>query len=191
MPAGPCEQAADHQRQGGRGRDRRRAARRRGRCAWRGAGRRRGSCPSRRRYRGARGHARIDRVHDHRDDEVQAQVHRHDDHDDLERLAVLVDRRVGDRDQVGIADHDRERRVLDQVHVLARERRDREAQRLRKDRPGHRLAARHAECERRHATGPRDRLHAGADQLGDRGRREEREAEPEREEFRLSATRRR
>src|SRR5664279_781054 len=48
-------------------------------------------------------HARVDRVHEQGHDQIQRQVDRHDDDDDLERLAVLVDRRVADRDQVRIA----------------------------------------------------------------------------------------
>ena len=70
------------------------------------------------------------------------EIDRHGDGDDLDRLAGLVERGAGkDRDQVGIADGDRERGVLGQVEILVGQRRDDHAQRLRQDHEAQRLAA--------------------------------------------------
>src|SRR3954452_14325906 len=64
--------------------------------------------------------ARIVPVHEEADAEADGEKHRHDQSNCLDRLAGLVQRRVGDRDHVLIADRHRERGVLGQVEVLAR-----------------------------------------------------------------------
>ena len=65
-------------------------------------------------------------------DQRDREIDRHGDGDDLDRLVGLVERGAGEhRDQVGIADRDRERGVLGQVEILVGQRRDDDAQRLR------------------------------------------------------------
>ena len=62
------------------------------------------------------------------------EIDRHGDGDDLDRLAGLVEHRAGeDLHQIGIADRHRQRGVLGQVEILAGQRRDDDAHRLRHD----------------------------------------------------------
>src|SRR5215475_376124 len=62
--------------------------------------------------------ARIVPVHEQADAEADGQKHRHDQRDRLDRLAGLVQRGVGDRDDVLVADRNRQRRILGQVQIL-------------------------------------------------------------------------
>ena len=64
----------------------------------------------------------------------------------LDRLPGLVQHRAGkDLHKIGIADGHRQRRVLGDVEVLARQRRDDDAHRLRDDDQPQRLAGRKSE----------------------------------------------
>ncbi|KGW79231.1 hypothetical protein Y046_3902 [Burkholderia pseudomallei MSHR2990] len=97
-----------------------------------------------------------------------------------ERLGLDLARCVR---QLGDADRHRQRRVLDQVHVLAEERRQRDAHRLRQHDEAKRLQRRQAERARRvmlagrHAAQPRLKL------LGDERARVAAQAEPARDEL--------
>ena len=92
--------------------------------------------------------------------------------DALDRLAGLVQRGVGDRDDVLVADRDRERAVLGEVEVLAGHRRDDHPQRLRQhDLPQHLAAAAGPSAPAASHWPLRHRQDAGADDLGDVSRR--------------------
>ena len=101
-----------------------------------------------------------------------AEIDRHGDGDDLDRLAGLVERRAGEHgEQVRIADGHRQRRILGQVEILVGQRRDDHPQRLRHhDQPQHQ-AAPQAERVGRLGLPARDRQDAGAHDLGDERRR--------------------
>ena len=108
-------------------------------------------------------------VHERRDGQAHRQVHQHDDGDALDRLTGLVDRGVGDADQVREADGHRQRRVLGQVEVLAGQRRDDHPERLRQqDQPHHQRLAQ-AEREARLGLAMGDGEDAAAHDLGDVG----------------------
>src|SRR5438093_6554276 len=82
----------------------------------------------------AQPHAGVVPVHQHARDQRDREIDRHGDGDDLDRLVSLVERRAGkDREQVGIADRDRERGVLGEIEILIGERWHDHAQRLRHD----------------------------------------------------------
>ena len=103
----------------------------------------------------------------------------------LDRLAGLVEDAAGeDRHEVGIADGDGERGVLDQVEILVGQRRDDDAHRLRDDDEAQRLPGRKPERARRLGLALRDREDAAPHDLGDEGRGIERQAEDQRREFR-------
>ena len=73
--------------------------------------------------------------------------------------------------EIGIADEDGERGILDDVEILARQRRRDEAHRLRDDDEPHRQAAMQTQRARGLALAVRHRQHAGANDLGDERRR--------------------
>src|SRR2546426_6482107 len=80
--------------------------------------------------------ARVVPVHEQAGDEGDRQIHGHGDGDDLDRLAGLVQRGSREyREQIGIADADRERGILREVEVLAGQRRDDHPQRPPDDPP--------------------------------------------------------
>ena len=114
------------------------------------------------------------------------EIDRHGDGDDLDRLAGLVERRAGeDRDQIRIADGDRERGVLGQVEILVGQRRDDDAQRLRQDHEAQHLAARGSPSASAASRLPaRHREDAGTDDLSDEGGSIGRERDQQRQEFR-------
>src|SRR6202011_1876417 len=69
-------------------------------------------------------HAAVVPVHRQRSDEADGEVDRHGDRDHLDRLAGLIEHGPGEYlHQVGIADEHRERGVLREIEILARERR--------------------------------------------------------------------
>src|SRR5207248_1939289 len=58
---------------------------------------------------------RVVPIHEQTDAEADGQEYQHDQRDRVDGLAGLVQRRVGDRNDVLITDRDRERRVLGQI----------------------------------------------------------------------------
>ena len=106
-------------------------------------------------------------VHEPRRQQRQREVAGHDDRNALDRAAGLVERGVGDRHQIGVADRHRERRVLGQVEVLAGDRRDDHAQRLRQQHQAHLHAARQPQRGARFVLTEGHRLDAAAHDLGD------------------------
>ena len=98
---------------------------------------------------------------------------------------VMLSTRAGkDLDQIGIADGDRERGVLGQVEILAGQRRNDDAHRLRHDDKAQHRARPQAERLRGFGLAVRHRQHAGAHHFGDEGRGIERQRQQERGEFR-------
>ena len=79
-------------------------------------------------------------IHQCRGGQADRQIDRHDDRDAFDGLAGLIDRRIHDGHQIGIADRYRKRAVLRAVQILAGQRRYDQAQRLRQDNKAHRLA---------------------------------------------------
>src|SRR5450756_699756 len=72
--------------------------------------------------------ARVIPVHEQADAEADGEEHEHDEGDGLDGLAGLVQGRVRDRYDVLVTDRDRQRGVFGQVQILARHRRDDDAQ---------------------------------------------------------------
>ena len=64
----------------------------------------------------------IEPVHEGRSDEGQGEVHQHHNRQGFNGAASLVERGVGNRHQLGVADGHGQRRVLGQVEVLAGQR---------------------------------------------------------------------
>ena len=86
-------------------------------------------------------------VHEARDDEIDGEEHRHHDDDDLDLPAGLVQHRAGeDLNDLRIGDGGAERAALDDVEVLAGERRDHDPQRLRQDDEEQELSGMQAEA---------------------------------------------
>ena len=94
-------------------------------------------------------------THDRAGDQRDQQIDAHRDGDDLDRLPGLAQRRAGKhREQVGIADRDRERRVLGEVEILVGQRRQDDAHRLRHHDQPQRRAARAARARSPLPSGP-------------------------------------
>ena len=127
-------------------------------------------------------------AHDRAGDQRDQEIHAHGDADDFDRLPGLAQRGSRKyRDQIGIADPDRQRRVLGQIEVLVGERRQDHPQRLRHhDQPQHR-AARQPERRARFHLSLVHRQDAGAHDLGDEGRGIGRQRQRQRHEFRNDA----
>ena len=113
------------------------------------------------------------------------EIDRHGDGDHFDGLTGDVEHAAGkDLDEIGIADGDRERGVLDQIEILAGQRRHDHAHRLRNDdEPKHRARSQ-AERLRRLGLAVRHGQNAGAHHFGDEGRGIDRERQQERREFR-------
>src|SRR5512139_2412356 len=69
-------------------------------------------------------------LHRERDDQADCEIADRGERDRLDRLPRLIERGARDRNQVGVADRDGERRVLDETKKLARRRRNDDRQRL-------------------------------------------------------------
>src|SRR3954468_21527585 len=74
------------------------------------------------------GRAAVAPAHEGESRERRREEYRHDDGDALHRAAGVVERRVGDRYDVRVADRHRERRILGEVQVLAGHRGNDDAQ---------------------------------------------------------------
>ena len=126
-------------------------------------------------------HATIVEIDQERHGEVRPDEEEHDDQHRLDRVAGLVQRRAGnDRHDLRIGDGQAERRALQDVEVLADERRHQDPQRLR-----------HASRGKAPGTGssrgplpPRPALghgqHSAADHVGDEGGGVDRKPDPQR-----------
>jgi hypothetical protein len=114
------------------------------------------------------------------------EVDRHGDGDDLDRLAGLVQHRAHEHlHEVGIADRHRERGVLGEVEVLARQRRDDDPHRLRDHDEAQRLPGTQPERARGLGLALRHREDAGPHHLGDEARGVGDEPDQERHELRI------
>ncbi len=71
----------------------------------------------------ARATAPVVPIHQSGNRQADRQINHHDDRDAFDGLAGLIDRRIRDGNQIGIADGHRERAVLSAVQILAGQRR--------------------------------------------------------------------
>ena len=131
--------------------------------------------------------AAVVEVHEEAGEEADREVRAHDEDDDRHRLAGLVRHRLADLEEVGVADGDRQARVLRQVQVLAGEGRDDDPQRLRKDDEPQRLALAEAEGASRLDLALSHRLDAAAHDLTDEGGGIEHQPDEQRGELRREA----
>src|ERR1700733_4784194 len=116
-----------------------------------------------------------------RDQEIDA----HRDADDLDRLPGLAQRRAREyRNQVGISDRHRQRRVLGEIEILVGERRQDDAQRLRHDDQPQGRAPRQPKRGAGFHLPLVNRQNAGANDLGDEGAGIGRQRQRQRHEFR-------
>ena len=89
---------------------------------------------------------------------LRLEIDEHGDQDHLHRLPGLVQHRAGEHaDEIGIGDGDSQRGVLDQVEIVARQRRNDDAHGLRDDHEAQRLAWREADGDWRPPSGPWER----------------------------------
>ena len=140
------------------------------------------------RHRGPSGprrtHRAVVEIHGQRNRQADREVAGHRHRDRLDGLAGLIERGVGDRDQIGVADRHGQRRVLGEIQKLAGRRRNDHPQRLRHDDQPQDPAARQSERRRRLGLAPVDREDAAPDDLADERRRVGRQADQQRGELR-------